>query len=351
LRAPRFPHPTGTSVLAARGGTCLAGGKPGRNARTRVTAAALAWAVGLAAPAQAQNFPTAPVHVVSGFSAGSTADISARVVGARMGQILGQQVVVENRTGAASSIAAAAVARAPNDGHTLFIASVANMVNAAMSPNLNFDIIRDFAPIALLTSTPTVLVVRPDLGAKSVKELIALAKAKPDTITFGSSGVASSTHLALELLKSLAGVKITHVPYAGSPQVMTDLLAGRIDGFFSPASTAVEHVRAGKLVALAVTDPRRSPFMPELPTMIEAGVPEFQSVLWFGLAAPAGTPAAVIDKLARAANEALASDEVAKALQAQTVARHGSTPAEFGRHMENELKRWTAVVAAAGLRK
>ncbi len=317
---------------------------------TAAVAAACAWtAVPIAAPAQ--DYPTAPVHVVSGFSAGSTADISARVVGGRMGQILGQQFVIENRTGAASSIAAAAVARAPSDGYMLFVASVANLVNAAMNPSLNFDIIKDFAPIALLTSTPTVLVVKPELGVKSVKELIALAKAKPDAITFGSSGVASSTHLALELLKSLAQVKVTHVPYAGSPQVMTDLLAGRIDGYFSPASSAVAHVRAGKLVALAVTDAKRSPFMPDLPTMIEAGVADFESVLWFGLAAPAGTPQPIIDKLARAANEALASDEVAKALQAQTVARIGGTPEEFRRHMDTELKRWSTIVAAAGLRK
>jgi tripartite-type tricarboxylate transporter receptor subunit TctC len=321
---------------------------------TRIVAAAIAalfpWTAGQAA-AQAPNYPAAPVHIVSGFSPGSTADISARVVGARMGQILGQQFVIENRTGAASSIAAAAVARAANDGHTLFVASVANMVNAAMNPNLNFDIIRDFAPITLMTSTPTVLVVKPELGVKSVKDLIALAKAKPDAITFGSSGVASSTHLALELFKSLAQVKITHVPYAGSPQVMTDLLAGRLDGYFCPASTAMQQVRAGKLVALAVTDGKRSPFMPELPTMIEAGVADFESVLWFGLVAPAGTPQPIIDKLARAANEALAAPEVAKTLEAQTVARIGGPPEAFRRHMESELKRWTAVVAAAGLRK
>jgi tripartite-type tricarboxylate transporter receptor subunit TctC len=321
-----------------------------KNIATAVIAAACAWTADFTA-APAQDYPTAPVHVISGFSAGSTADISARVVGGRMGQILGQQFVIENRTGAASSIAAAAVARAPNDGSMLFVASVANLVNAAMSPNLNFDIIKDFAPIALLTSTPTVLVVKPELGVKSVKELIALAKAKPDTITFGSSGVASSTHLALELLKSLAQVKVTHVPYAGSPQVMTDLLAGRIDGFFSPASTAMPHVRAGKLMALAVTEGKRSPFMPDLPTMIEAGVPDFESVLWFGLVAPAGTPQPIIDKLARAANEALASDEVAKALQAQTVARIGGTPEELRRHMDTELKRWSTVVAAAGRKK
>ena len=314
-----------------------------------VVAAALAW-VG-AIPAWAQDYPTAPVHLVSGFPAGTTADISARVVGAKIGQILGQQFVVENRPGAASSLAGAAVARAPKDGYTLYIGSAANIINAAMNPNLTFDFIKDFAPITLLTSTPTVLVVNPELGVKSVKDLVALAKAKPDSISFGSSGVASSTHLALELLKSLANVKITHVPYTGSPQVVTDLLGGRIHGYFSPASTVMEHVRAGKLVALAVTDAKRSPIIPDLPTMIEAGIPGFESVLWFGLVAPAGTPQPIIDKLSRAANEALKSDEVGKSLQAQSVARIGGTPEEFRRHIDNENKRWTAVVTGAGLRK
>jgi tripartite-type tricarboxylate transporter receptor subunit TctC len=311
-------------------------------------AAALAWAAGV--PARAQDYPTAPVHIVSGFPAGTTADISARVVGAKLGQILGQQFVVENRPGAASSIAAAAVARAPKDGYTLYIGSAANLTNGAMNPNLPFDFIKDFTPITLLTSTPTVLVVNPELGVKSVKDLVALANAKPDSISFGSSGVASSTHLALELFKSLGHVKIMHVPYTGSPQVITDLLAGRINGYFSPASSVMEHVRAGKLVALAVTDAKRSPIIPDLPTMIEAGIPDFESVLWFGLVAPAGTPQPIIDKLSRAANEALKSDEVGKALQAQSVARIGGTPEEFRRHIDNENKRWTAVVTGAGLR-
>src|SRR6185295_4752446 len=200
-----------------------------------------------------------------------------------------------------------------------------NMINAAMSPNLNFDIMKDFTHITLITSTPTVLVVPPELGVKSVQELTALAKAKPDTLSFGSSGAGSSTHLALELYKSLAKVKIIHVPYTGSPQVVTDLLGGRLQGYFSPASTVAGHVAAGKLVAMAVTDAKRSAFFPTLPTMIEAGVPDCESVLWFGISAPAGTPQPVIDKLSRAANEALKSDEVMKSLQGQTVATIGGT--------------------------
>ena len=315
-------------------------------------AATFAGVAALAAiPTRAQTYPTAPVRVISGFPAGTTADISARVVGAKMGQLLGQQFVIENRPGAASSIAGAQVARAPKDGYTLYIASAANLINAAMKPDVPFDIMKDFEPIALITSTPTVLVVSPQLGVKSVKELIALAKSKPDTMSFGSSGIGSSTHLALELFKHLAQVKITHIPYKGSPEVVTDLLAGRIQGYFSPASTVMGHVRAGKLVALAVTDAKRGTIIPDLPTMIEAGVPGFESVLWFGLAAPAGTPKPVIDKLSNAANDALKAEDVAKSLQAQSVARLGGTPQDFRRHMESEQQRWTAVVKGAGLRK
>ena len=313
-------------------------------------AAVLAFAAGAAA-AQAQDYPTAPVHVISGFPAGTTADITARVIGAKMGQILGQQFVVENRPGAASSIAGTQVARAAKDGYTLYIASAANMINAATNPNLSFDIMKDFAPVTLLTSTPTVLVVAPELGVKSVKDLVALAKQKPDALSFGSSGVGSSTHLALELFKSLAGVKIAHIPYKGSPEVVTDLLAGRIHGYFSPASTVMGHVAAGKLVALAVTDAKRSSIIPNLPTMDEAGVPGCVSVLWFGLAAPAGTPQPIIDRLSKAANEAVKSDEVMKSLKAQTVDVVGGSPDDFRRHMEAEQKRWNAVVASAGLRK
>lgn len=319
--------------------------------KLRLALAALLAAGVAALPAKAQNYPNAPIRIISGFPAGTTADISARVIGAKIGQILGGQVVVENRPGAASSIAGAQAARAEKDGYTLYIGSAANVINAAQNPNLTFDFIKDFTPITLMTSTPTVLVVSPSLGVKSVKELIAAAKAKPDAIAFGSSGVASSTHLALELFKSLAGVKITHVPYTGSPQVVTDLLAGRIQGYFSPASTVMGHVRAGKLIALGTTDPKRTTILPDLPTMIEAGVPDCVSVLWFGLVAPAGTPQPIIDRLSKAANEALKSEDVAKSLQASSVARIGGSPEDFRRHIAEENKRWTAVVTNAGLKK
>ena len=317
----------------------------------RIALIAACMAVTASPFAAAQDYPTAPIRLISGFPPGSTADISARVVGAKMGQILGQQIVVENRVGAGSSLAGAQVARAPADGYTLFVGSAANVINAAMNPGLNFDFYKDFAPITLITSTPTVLAVTPELGVKSVKELIARAKAKPGELSFGSSGVGSSTHMALELFNTLAGVKITHIPYSGSPQVVTDLLANRLNGYFSPASSVMGHVTAGKLVGLAVTDARRSTIIPDLPTMIEAGVPGFESVLWFGIEAPVGTPQPIIDKLSRAANEAVKNDEIVKSLRSQTVATHGGTPDDFRKHIESERKRWTAVVEAAGLRK
>ncbi len=261
---------------------------------------ALTCAAGLAASAaRADDYPSRPVRVVVGFPAGSGADITARVVGQRMGQILGQQIVVENRAGAGSSLAAEFVARAPKDGYTLLLATIANPINAAVSSNLAFDFAKDFAPVVRLTTTPNILVVHPSVGVNSVKGLIELAKSKPDQLSFGSSGVATGTHLSAELFKVMAGVKMVHVPYAGSPQAVTDLLAGRIQVFFSPASTVLQHVRDGKLVALASTEARRTAVAPELPTMVEAGLPGFETGLWFGLVAPARTSKEIIDKVAQ----------------------------------------------------
>jgi tripartite-type tricarboxylate transporter receptor subunit TctC len=314
--------------------------------------AALACAAGLtASTCLADDYPARPIRVVVGFSAGSGADISARVVGQRMGQILGQQIVVENKTGAGSSLAAELVARAPKDGYTLLMATIANVINAVVNPNLSFDFRKDFTPVVRLTTTPNILVVHPSVGVKSVKELIELAKAKPDQLSFASSGVATGTHLAAELFKVMTGVKMVHVPYAGSPQAVTDLLAGRVQVFFSPASTVLQHVREGKLVALASTEAKRAAMAPDLPTMAEAGLPGFETGLWFGLVAPVGTPKEIVDKLARAGNEALQSDEVAKALTPQGIDLVGGSPEEFARYLDGEMKRWATVAEAAGLKK
>ena len=306
-----------------------------------------------AAPAtmRAQDYPTAPIRVLTGFPPGTTADVSMRIIGPRMTGLLGQSIVVENRPGAGSSIAAAAAARAPKDGYTLLFGSTANLLNGALNAGLSFDFLKDLAPIALMTSAPTVLIVSPETGVKSVAELIQLAKSKPNALSFASSGLTSTTHLTLEMFHALANVKTTHIPYQGSPQAIADMLAGRINGYFAPLSSALAHIRSGKVIGLAITDARRFPLFPELPTMVEAGVPNFEAVLWFGLFAPAGTPPAVIERIALAANDALKADEVVKALGAQAVTALGSTPAEFRQYVETENRRWLSIIATAGLKR
>ncbi len=300
---------------------------------------------------RAQDYPAKPIHVYIGFGAGSAADVSARVIGARMSQILGQQIVVENKAGAGSSLAAEFVARQPNDGYALLMATIANPILAVTNSSLTYSFPKDFAPIVRLTTTPNILVVHPSDGVKTVKELIALAKEKPDQLSFGSSGPLTGTHLSGELFKVMTGVKMVHVPYTGSPQAVTDLLAGRIQVLFSPASTVIQHVQAGKLVALASTEAKRTAAAPDLPTMAEAGLPGFETGLWFGLLAPAGTPKAAIDKLNRAGNEALKTEEVTKVLAPQGIDLVGGSPEDFARYLESELKRWSEVAAAAGLKK
>jgi tripartite-type tricarboxylate transporter receptor subunit TctC len=317
-----------------------------------VIALFLASAVALTSiPTRAQDYPKSSVIIVFGFPAGSTGDIAARAVANEMSEKLGQRFVVENKPGAASSTAATGVARAPNDGYTLFVSSIANVINAAVKSDLPFDFSKDFAPIALLTSTPVVLVTGTEVGARSVKDLLQLAKDRPEPLLFGSSGVGSSTHLALELFKTSGKVNITHVPYTGSPGVVTDLLANRIHAYFAPASSVMEHVRAGKLVALGVTDAKRSAFVPELPTIAEAGIPGFEAALWFGLMAPAGTPEPIVDTLSRAANEALQSEKVREAFKKQYIAPLGGTPEDFRRTIAEETERWAAVVAATALKR
>ena len=320
--------------------------------RHAFVAAALLLA-GLAAPAALgqSDYPSRPVRLIVGFIPGSSADITARVLGQRMGQILGQQFVVEGKPGAGSSLAAEFVARAPKDGYTLFIASSANITNAAINPNLPFDIGKDFAPIALINTAAVILVVHPSTGVNTVQELIALAKSKPGEILYASTGVGTAPHLSGELLSMRAGLKLVHVPYQGSPQAATDLLAGRVAMMFSPASAVVSQVEAGSLKVLASAATKRPGILPNVPTMAEAGMPDFDTSIWFGLMAPAGTPRPVIDKLAGAVREALASNEVVTAWRPQGIDPLSGGPEDFARHIASESKRWGDVATAAGLKK
>jgi tripartite-type tricarboxylate transporter receptor subunit TctC len=317
-------------------------------------AASIAMSIALAlvpSPALAQDYPARPVHIIVGFIPGSAADITARVLGQGMGRLLGQQFIVENKPGAASSLAADFVAHAPKDGYTLFLGSSANITNAAINPNLAFDMAKDFVPIALVTSVAVILVVHPSLGVSSVEELIALAKAKPGGLLYASTGVGAAPHLAAELFAMRSGVKLVHVPYQGSPQAVTDLIAGRTVMMFSPASAVIPQVEAGKLKALASAAAKRPSIAPDLPTMAEAGIPDFDTSIWFGLMAPAGTPREIVDKLARAADETLRSNEALTSLKAQGFDTLSGGPDDFARTIGSEIKRWGAVAQAAGLKK
>ena len=299
----------------------------------------------------AEDYPTRPVRIMVGFAPGSSADITARTLAQRMSQILGQQFVVEIKPGAASGVAAEFTARAPKDGYTLFMASSANLTNQAINPNASFDMVKDFAPIALATSVPIMLVVHPSSGVNSVQDLVALAKSKPGEVLYASTGVGTAPHLSGELLAQRAGVKLVHVPYQGSPQAATDLLAGRVTMMFSPISAVTGHVEAGKLKALAAATSKRPAIAPNVPTMAEAGMPDFDTSIWFGLVAPAGTPREIVDKLSRAVAEAQKSDEVTKVFRTQGFETITGGPDEFAKSMQSEIKRWNEVAQAAGLKR
>jgi tripartite-type tricarboxylate transporter receptor subunit TctC len=303
------------------------------------------------APAHAQDYPNRPVHILVGFGPGSVADLTARILANRLGQVLGQQFVVENKTGAGSALAAEAAARAPKDGYTLFLGSSATLTNQTITANPTFDIAKDFTPIALVTEVKVVLVVHPSTGVKSVKELIALAKAKDGSLIYASVGPGSAPHLAAELFDARAGVKMIHVPYQGSPQALTDLIAGRIAVMFSPAPTAIPQVEAGKIVALATAAATRASIAPDVPTMAEAGMPDFETGIWFGLMAPAGTPREIIEKLARAVPEAMDASEAAAALRTQGLERLPGGPDAFAHHIVTETAKWNEAARAAGLKK
>ena len=308
---------------------------------------AVGWAAG-SGSVLAQAYPTQPIKVVIGFGPGSAADILARLVGKQMETALGQPIVVENRPGNSSMIAADFVARAPADGYTLFMATIANTLNPAETKS-NFNLGRDMSPIVLLGTVPNVLVAHPSVPANNLQELIALAKSKPESLTFGSSGYATASYMAAELFNTMAGTRIPMVPYqGGSNQAVTDLLAGRITLMFNVAATLAPHVEAGKLKALAVAQSKRASIMPDVPTLTEAGMPGYDAGIWIGLLAPKGTPPAIIEKLAAAANDALNAEAVRAALKQQGTDPVGGTPKEFADFIRADIEKWSALLASSG---
>ncbi len=302
-----------------------------RSGFLRWSAAAAASTAFGGAFAQQAPFPSRNVTFVVPFPPAGGADTLARILSTHLGGVWKQTVVVENRPGASGHIGADYVARAPADGHTLMMSSTAS---------LDRKNVAQFAPVALVSASPYVVTVRPGLGVATVRDLIAKAKAEPGKLTFGSSGEGSASHLTVELFKQAAGVNMLHVPYKGTGQAVSDLLAGTIDFMFAPAQTVMPHVKANKLVAVAVTSGRRAKALPELPTIAEAGVPGYAAVGWFGLLAPVATPKPVVAKLAADVNAALANPQVVKTMLEAGAEPAEGTPEEFAKFINEELVKW-----------
>jgi tripartite-type tricarboxylate transporter receptor subunit TctC len=304
-----------------------------------------------ATAAAAQEYPSRPIRVIVPSTAGGSVDTLARLVGGRLAERWGQQVVVDNRSGAGGVIAGEMTAKAPPDGYTLIMATIAAMAtNVSLARKLPYDPVRDFAPVTLVASQQLVLLVHPAVAAKSVQELIQLAKAKPGQLTFASAGNGSGGHLSGELLKILAGIEMTHVPYKGIAPALVDVISGQVSMTFASMISGMPHVKSGKTRALAVTGAHRSPAAPELPTMIEAGVRGYESSTWYGLLAPKATPRAVIVKLNREVVSIINLPEVKSHLLAEGAEPVGNTPEEFGDFIKSEIAKWGKVIRAAGLR-
>jgi len=299
--------------------------------------------------AAAETYPSKPVRLILPFPPGGGTDTLARIVGQKLGEDLGQTIVMDNRPGAGANIGADIAAHSAPDGYTLLVGNVAHTINVTLYRKLSYNLVRDFAPVTLLAATPNVLVVHPSVPVKSVQELIALAKSNPGKINYASAGSGSSSHLAGELFKNLTGVDLVHVPYKGGGPAVTSLIAGETQVGFSTAPSVLQHVKAGRLRALAVTSAKRSAAAPELPTIAESGVPGYDANTWYGILAPRGTPAAVIARL---------HDELVKIMQApdirSRIAVHGyapetSTPQEFAAYIKSEIAKWRKVVLATGI--
>ena len=319
---------------------------------------AMAWALStlacgmVAQPAWAQSgsYPERPIRFIAANAPGGGLDITARAIAPKLSAAFGQQVIVDNRAGAAGSIASDIVAKSTPDGYTIMVASLGGLaVNTNLYKGLTYQPLRDFAPITWATSGSNVLVVHPSVPAKSVQELIVLAKAQPDKLSYGSSGAGNAGHLAGELFNRMAGIKMVHIPYKGGAPAMIDLLAGQIQLIFSSAPTAVPQVKAGRIRGLAVTTARRSLILPELPTIAEAGLPGFEADNWYGVVTTMKTPRAVIDRLNTEIVRALHTTDVKQLLFTQGLEVRTSTPQEFGAYMKSEFEKWAKVIMDAGI--
>jgi tripartite-type tricarboxylate transporter receptor subunit TctC len=303
----------------------------------------------VAGTAAAQDkFPSKPIRMLVPFSAGSATDFLARIVGQKMAENWGQQVVVDNRPSAGGVIASEILLNATPDGHTLMMVSIGHAVNASLYSKLPYDTVKDFAGITLVADVPNVLVTTPSLGLKSVKDLVELAKAKPGQINYGSAGVGSGTHMNGEQFKLAANINVVHVPFKGTPEALTNTIGGGVQYFFSPITAAVPLVKGGKITGLAVSTKNRSPVLPDLPTVAESGLPGFDFNLWTGLLGPAKMPKDVKEKIAREVARILALQDVKERLLIQGATPHSMSPVEFDVFIKAEVGRLAKVVKASG---
>jgi tripartite-type tricarboxylate transporter receptor subunit TctC len=302
-------------------------------------------------PAAAQTYPTKPIRILIAQAPGSATDNISRVLSGKLGERLGQSFVIEARPGAGGTVGTEAAARAPADGYTLFMGNNSTHgANPAVFRKLSYDAVKDFAPIILIASTPYVLTVHPSLPVKNVKELIALAKKRPGELNYGSAGNGSTHHLSGELLKTMAGINMVHVPYKGTTPALTGLLSGEVSVMFFTVVGIQPHAKSGKARALAVTTPKRASLMPGLPTMAEAGLPGFEVTSWFGLLAPTGTPAAIVNRLNAESVKVLALPEVTGALKKLGFDVVGGTPEQFAGHIKREVEKFTKLAKATGIK-
>jgi tripartite-type tricarboxylate transporter receptor subunit TctC len=303
------------------------------------------------ATVSAQNYPTRPVRMMVPFPAGGGSDTMGRIIGGKLSERLGQQFVVENRPGAAGSIGAEIAARAPADGYMILLGSTSELVQYPnVNPKVPYDPLRDFAPIGLIGTIPMVLVVHPSLPVRNVKELIALAKGRPGEINFGSAGQGATTHLAVELFILLANIKLTHVPYKGSPQAVSDLVAGNVQLGIPTMPAALPFIKSGRVKVLGVTTAKRASNLPDVPTLNEAGVKGYEAALWTGLLAPAGTPQPIINRLNGEIAKIVELKDVKEALARQGAEAQTSTPQEFAAFLKSEYAKWARVVKESGIR-
>ena len=296
----------------------------------------------------AERYPSRPIRFIVPFPPGGGNDIVGRIVAARLAEGLGQQVVVDNRGGAGGTIGTDMTAKASPDGHTMLVNNISLAVNHTLFKNLPYDTLRDLAPVGLIGRQPNLVVVHPGVAAKSVRDLLDLARAKPGEINYGSGGIGTASHLATEMLKLMTKTDMVHVPYKGLGPALTDLIGGRVHVIISTMASALPHVKSGKLRPLAVTTLGRSAFFPEVPTMSEAGVKGYEFSTWYGLVVPAGTPKPVVQRVNAELAKALESRQVREQFAAQGLEAAGSTPEAFGTYLRSEIAKWGKVIKASG---